>query len=225
VSKVISEVETQLSTQIKVEPGAHFEIWNEPNLDQHWSGGVSPKGYVKLARSVSKVISEVETQLSTQIKVVGPAIGGSYVDYDFLEKSFKLGLLNFIDEVSIHSYGIGNPENSRTVFDNIRQLMKKYGKVLPLSITEAGFSSLDKTESDQAKRLKEFLEISLEQNISRVMIYQWQDELVSSQYVEAHFGLLRKDGTKKSSYYVVKDFLDKSQKNLIYNLVRLVGFY
>ena len=50
-----------------------FEIWNEPNLGEFWTGGLS--GYLTLYQDTSQALEEAGTQAGVTIEVGGPALG------------------------------------------------------------------------------------------------------------------------------------------------------
>ncbi|MBD1393405.1 GH39 family glycosyl hydrolase [Mucilaginibacter glaciei] len=85
----------------------YFEVWNEPNLKQFFSGTIDD--YFKLYEVTSKAIKGV----STSYRVGGPATSGSTWIKDALERFEKYPAL--VDFISTHAYG------TKSVFD-------EYGK-------------------------------------------------------------------------------------------------
>jgi polysaccharide biosynthesis protein PslG len=63
------------------------------------------------------------------------------VDFGYLESTFALGVLDYVDAVSIHPYPDGEPELAVGIYQNVRDLMAMYGKTLPIVSSEWGYSS------------------------------------------------------------------------------------
>ncbi len=85
----------------------YFEVWNEPNLKQFFSGDM--KEYFKLYEVTAKAVKSV----STTYKVGGPATSGSTWIKESLD--YFATIPQLVDFISTHAYG------TRSVFD-------EYGK-------------------------------------------------------------------------------------------------
>ena len=76
----------------------YFDVWNEPNLKDFWTGGFD--GYVELYAATAAAVRKV----SPDFRVGGPAdAGGQFVE-DFLRACGERGLP--LDFVSTHMYGV-----------------------------------------------------------------------------------------------------------------------
>jgi hypothetical protein len=87
-----------------------FEVWNEPNLGQFWTGGLS--GYLTLYRDTAQALEEAATQAGVAIEVGGPALG----EFNGLDTSWITALASYVetnhlplDFVSWHLYA-NNPD-------------------------------------------------------------------------------------------------------------------
>lgn len=100
----------------------YFEIWNEPDLPEFWSG--STQEYIALYRTTSKKIKEYNPEL----KVGGPALANPFNQEfvnEFLDsvQTYNLPL----DFFSYHMYYLPNPYRFKTTNDYIRTKLDSYG--------------------------------------------------------------------------------------------------
>jgi len=118
--------------------GIVWEIWNEPNIF-FWSPqtATSIEDYVKLVAAVAPKIRGADPNAV----IIGPATSG--IPHDWLEKSFRLGLLEHIDGVSVHPYRREAPETVVPEYERLRALIARYappGKEIPILSTEWGYT-------------------------------------------------------------------------------------
>jgi polysaccharide biosynthesis protein PslG len=151
-----------------------WEMYNEPNRPTFWSNP-SAEAYVKLVNAVVPAMRQAQPNLL----IIGPALGHApnadpdkpiKVDFEYLESSFALGILDHIDAVSIHPYPDGQPELALGIYDSVRKLMNSYapGKNIPIVSSEWGYStgaSYSNTEALQANFLTRMHLINLSQNV------------------------------------------------------------
>jgi len=110
----------------------YWEVWNEANSG-HFIG--TPQEYFGVLKTAYETIKGLDPKAT----VVG--IAGCPGWMGFTEAVLKLGGLNYMDVLSYHDYAYGVPEVfgcDRKVADT-RELMKRYGRVLPMWDTEVGF--------------------------------------------------------------------------------------
>jgi xylan 1,4-beta-xylosidase len=100
----------------------YFEIWNEPDLPEFWSG--TTQEYIELYRTTSQKIKDYNPDL----KVGGPALANpfnqSFIN-EFLDsvQTYNLPL----DFFSYHMYYLPNPYHFKTTNDYIRTKLDSYG--------------------------------------------------------------------------------------------------
>ncbi len=103
--------------------GAVWEIWNEPDSEKFWSPQPSFKDYSRLVNEVAPAIKLIDSSG----KVVAPALNGINADsLEWLEETFKRGILKNIDMVSVHPYRKDVPETVINDYTRVRDLIKKY---------------------------------------------------------------------------------------------------
>lgn len=182
--------------------GVLWELWNEPNIF-FWRPNPNVEDYVKLAKVVYPALKKADPDCT----VLAPALAGW--DYGFLEKAFKLGLLENTDVVSLHPYGASKPEDAAVLCAKVRQLIKQYapkGRSYDLVSGEWGYSTFSKgvSESTQADYVtRQFLSNMM----TRVRIsiwYDWRDDGPDPNENEHRFGTVRQNMEGKPSFFAVK---------------------
>ncbi|MCK4233634.1 T9SS type A sorting domain-containing protein, partial [candidate division WOR-3 bacterium] len=76
----------------------HWEIWNEPNLDETWLPAANPAQYSALACSTAKVIRAIDTDA---VICLG---GTALIDIKFIKSCLENGVDQYIDKIGIHPY-------------------------------------------------------------------------------------------------------------------------
>lgn len=181
--------------------GILWEIWNEPNLGQFWRPEASVEDYLKLAKLVYAALKEADPGCT----VLAPALSGW--DFGFLEKAFKLGLLECTDVVSLHAYGSAIPEDAARYYATVRALISKYapkGKELPIVSGEWGYTAVGMKVETQGEYLARCFLTNL-MNDARVSIwYDWHDDGPDPKEVEHHFGTVYLDYKEKPAYHAMR---------------------
>jgi len=167
--------------------GILWEMYNEPNLSQFWKPRVNADDYIKLALEVGKALREA----APDEFYVGPAT--SEIDFDFLEKCFQGGLLEYWDAVTVHPYRQTAPETVIEEYAKLRYMIDKYapkGKHIPIHSGEWGYSSVWGGYNDerQGKMLPRQWMINLACDIPVSIWYDWHDDGTDPREPEHHFG-------------------------------------
>jgi len=195
-----------------------WEMWNEPNLTQFWKPKTNPDDYIKLALEVGQALREA----APDELYIGPA--ASDIDFDFLEKCFKAGLLEYWDAVSVHPYRQREPETVIPDYAKLRWMIDKYapeGKQIPILSAEWGYSSAWANYNDeiQGKMLPRQWMINLACEIPVSIWYDWHDDGTDPKEPEHHFGTVNyeyhRDRTPvydpKPAYLAAKTFTEVFQ--------------
>ncbi|MBQ9774842.1 MAG: hypothetical protein IJW17_02265 [Lentisphaeria bacterium] len=120
-----------------------WEIWNEFNCAFLLRGVVdpTPENYLALVKNTSDVIRKT----NPKARVVGCAT--SLLPWQWLEKFFQLGGLQYLDVVSVHPYRWGNwtlpPETLYPDMIRLRKLIDKYanGRKIAIYADEFGYQN------------------------------------------------------------------------------------
>lgn len=184
--------------------GAIWEIWNEPNRG-FWYPQPSYEEYSLLVKEIAPIIKKNDTSGI----IVAPGLGGGITkeSIKWLEETFKRGILEDIDAVSIHPYRSDNPESVRNDYQKIRSLISEYTtkKILIIS-GEWGYpiNNLNNSEEKQAEYLiRMFLVNSLEY-IPVSIWYDWKNDGPNPDDKEHNFGIMRNDLQPKLSFNAMK---------------------
>jgi len=194
--------------------GVLWELWNEPN-GGFWRPSSNIEDYVKLAKVVYPALKKADPDCT----VLAPALAGW--DYAYIEKAFKLGLLENTDVVSLHPYGAGKPEDAAVLYAKVRELIAKYAPPLasppdkggekgrreyPLVSGEWGYSTFSKgvSEETQADYIARQA-LSNIMNQCRVTIwYDWRDDGPDPKENEHRFGTVRQNMEGKPAFFAMK---------------------
>lgn len=120
---------------------AGYEIWNEPNLPNFFSGSV--EDVLRLAREAYEIIKRVDPDAI----VVSPSATGGQAGIPWLERYFLLGGAKYADVIGYHLYVSPQPpEAAIPVIRAVQQVMAKHGVDKPLWNTEAGWVMANREE-------------------------------------------------------------------------------
>jgi hypothetical protein len=207
--------------------GHSWEIWNEPNLEQFWSssdGGPDPELYAELVRVASAALRAADPDATIVvgalyfgfaeiIEGLDLGIGGPR----FLESLPATGALALADEVTLHLYRPGSPEDVSADIEVARDLLEDAGYPLPVSSGEWGYSTYDPdappvglnflpavTPDRQASYLARMLLFNYSLGLPRSVIFKDRDASDPEPGdIEDHWGLMTGDLTPKPSLVAV----------------------
>lgn len=174
-----------------------WEIWNEPN--GFWHPQPNVEDYVKLAKVVYPALKQADSKCT----VLAPALAGW--DFGYIEKAFKLGLLECTDAVSLHAYGASKPEDAALYYSTIRSLISQYaskGREYPLVSGEWGYSSKTNGVSPQkqADYLTRCFLVNMMNSVCPSIWYDWRNDGSDPDENEYNFGTITQDGSPKPAY-------------------------
>lgn len=187
-----------------------WEIWNEPNIEPFWSPQPDAGEYCQILEASYRAIKKADPEAT----VLGCALAGPHgpqqrPPYEFVEEVLKRGGGSFMDAISIHPYRQPRtPEESEYVEDlhAISDLTARYGRRLPLWITEVGWpnDAAGSSEDQSARLLARSYLLALAQGVKNVAWYDYRDDGVDASYNEHHFGILTHGLTPKPAYFAFR---------------------
>ena len=205
---------------------AAWEIWNEPNLDDFFTGTAGD--YVDLLKAAYPAIKEADP--AAQVVLGGP----SYNDTKWLSKVYEAGAQGYFDVMSTHPYqgeADLHPEapDDGTIWriahtKAVHALMERYGDGdKKIWFTEYGWST-HPTEPGAPNWMRgvtleqqaDFLVRSLKYigdkfpYVTNVFWYNERDTKSGNIQVD-NYGLLYRDLTPKPSYFAMKTFLTSQE--------------
>jgi hypothetical protein len=169
----------------------NYEIWNEPNLKEFWSG--STDQMVVLTREASQIIHSIDPHA---VVVSPPATGGYGVKWllEFLSK----GGGQYVDVIGYHFYvGDQPPEAMVSVIQAVKQTMVNNGVGgKPLWDTEAGWFKPNPFPSDElgAAYLARAYILNWAAGVQRFYWYAWDNHLMTIETTEEDDETLRPAG-------------------------------
>jgi len=194
---------------------AALEIWNEPNLDSFWKGGIDPAYYTQLLGEAHNAVSAA----GSSVPVLGGALSG-YTGTDvptamstrsFVKAMYAAGAKGKMEGLSLHPYAT-DVDLWRTfkILTEARDLRDAAGDNVPLWIDEIGMSTTGTgfntvSENDQAVILaKYYSEFSGVKDIRALLFHTLIDV---SQYAdtdsERGYGALRADLSPKPAFCAI----------------------
>jgi len=182
-----------------------WEIWNEPN-GGFWKPNADAEEYGRLALVTAQAIKQADPRAT----VLAPGTAG--IPLGFLEHVFQMGLLKYIDAVSLHPYRgpLDTPETAASEYRAVRLLIHRYapkGRQIALVASEWGYSSVNVTEERQAQYLTREWLSNLAEGIRLSIWYDWHDDGTDPKEGEHHFGTVRYDYTPKPAFLAAQSLI------------------
>lgn len=197
----------------------YYEIWNEwlygTGMSKNYKKKIpSPTVYFQLIQQTSKAIKTIDPKA---IIIAGGFNPLKKKDVEWFDNILSLGVMNYLDGISIHPYSYANPKRDlRSPEGNLKlidlyeeHLIKKEGRIIPLYITEIGFPTFHGLggvdEKIAAKNMLTYNALAKERKyIKGVWWYTFIDSGRYSKNREANFGILDYDGAEKRSAFCLK---------------------
>jgi hypothetical protein len=134
---------------------AGFEVWNEPNFEQFWSGGPDPVLYAEMLKKVAAAVHEVNPGIPVIAAGLAPitvdkksGINEHGMDYErFLREAYRAGGPQSADAIGAHPYPFGSYQDD--FLGEIRVNLYRYLRVMaefgdaakPIWVTEVGIAT------------------------------------------------------------------------------------
>jgi glycosyl hydrolase family 39 (putative alpha-L-iduronidase) len=152
-----------------------YEIWNEPNLKDFWSGTLDQM--VTLTKEASEIIH----RLDPHAIVVSPSATTSF-GLQWFSDFLRAGGGRFVDVIGYHLYVDKEPENLLPLIQRVRQVMadNNLGSI-PLWNTESGWLNPARFNSDEvaAGFLARAYILAWASGVQRFYWYAWDNRAMS----------------------------------------------
>lgn len=178
----------------------HWEIWNEPNLDQNWGGNANAKTYTQMLIPAYIAIHEADPFAT----VLGGSIEPNFNARPYLNIMYNYGAKGHFDALAIHPFvaNSGPVSGVSAHADLMRSVMDLYGDTSDIWGTGVGWNN-----NFQVARIPPLYNEILP-NGKYKMLFWWtsHDELGSDNF----FGLFQMTGTGtitgiKPGFYTYRD--------------------
>jgi hypothetical protein len=188
-----------------------FELWNEPYFAPPLRGLLDAQRYAALADAGLRAGRAADPDARFLLEVDVSAfsrVGDAEQWLDRLDRIDRT-LLDRADAVSAHPYG--EPDVGLHALDDLRERMVARHHDKPIWVTEVGWSTcqdyqqLCVSEQRQAANLSVFLAGMARRSATvfpKVFIYSMNDLAGTAGNREAHFGLFRRDWSRKPAWRV-----------------------
>ena len=168
-----------------------LEIGNEPD-GPSWRPKSNPQEYATMALAAAKAIRAAVPDAIIAAPAVGPQ------NREFLTACFEVGLLDYIDEVSVHPYRMERPESVLADYKSLFNLIKSYHPSRPVGIFSTEWSyPLTYIGVDPERQAQYDLRVYLLgmlAGLDGTALYEWYDHPILPGQTQGHFGLREQDG-------------------------------
>ena len=207
----------------------YYDIWNEWT---HNKGVFNLKDPVNNYYEIIKESSEIIKSIDPSAKILAGSLDPiqlksrrfKFNEGDFLLMLVKMGVMNYIDGISLHTYTLSEKDLSKRMPPSYFVALDKYhekvqretGKNIPFYITEVGLPTENFLNGFSDSFVKGYFTSYYCNIIKRSYIkgmwwYDLIDDGVSSKNVEFNFGVFNPGGEIKSAY----NFLTSENSNPI----------
>jgi Glycosyl hydrolases family 39 len=154
-----------------------YEIWNEPNLADFWSGSIDQM--LMLTRETSQIIRNVDPKAL----VISPSATAAY-GVPWLAEFLKKGGGQYVDVIAFHFYVDPHlaPEEMLPIIQRVRQVLAENGLAdKPVWNTETGWLPPAKFDSDElaAGFLARAFILSWAAGVQRFYWYAWDNQFTA----------------------------------------------
>lgn len=190
-----------------------YEILNEPNLNYIMPDTVNY--YTKAIR----IIEEELKKINSNIKILAGSTAAVVYDEDeklssvTFVKSILDNTKGKVENISLHQYDETKNANwVRRMLSQHVELLNKKGGFNNIFITEYGASTYKNgySELEQSSRIIKHAMLFKENNVKKSVIYNSRNigNVITSR--EHNFGIINYDYTPKSTYYILKNYYEKT---------------
>ena len=195
-----------------------WQIWNEPNLRQYWSGKPNARQYVRVLKAARKQMRRAPYGKKAEIVTAGvpeSKIRGAVPLRKYIPRMYKAGLRRFKHTLGFNAYANNSRDLGRKL-RRVRKYMNRGGaKRKKIWITEIGWASggkkhrLRKGRRGQAREITRAIRLIGKERkklkLRGFVYYNWRDARPYRAGISAgtwgfHAGLLELDGDFKPAH-------------------------
>lgn len=196
-----------------------FEIYNEPNTKGFWGTEPDVTNYIKLVRAVSQALKSINPNIEIIAGVTAASTENTTERKNWLEyiENILKGATDYIDAISYHQYfNFHRRSDLNGSYEQITQLIAKYGGFVKLYLTETGGYTLTeeetwaKTESEKNEELVRLFAVGDEYGLEGVYIYDFIKDGTDLKKDEHNYGVVTNPEAgfiPTKSYYSVKNYM------------------
>lgn len=174
---------------------SHWEVWNEPNIDDFWLPEPDPLGYAKLLREAYLAAKKADPECTV---LIGGFIG---FNFNWIRQVYSYGASRYFDAMAFHPY-VGeelcfDQFNFSEKMKELKQIMSENGDAdKDIWFTELAWGIGPKiTREDQANFLVRAYVLSLAEGVDRLLWFNFRGSPL-----EEGSGLLDHDFTRRPAF-------------------------
>jgi hypothetical protein len=203
----------------------HWEIWNEPNLDDFWNPAPDPVAYTKLFVLAADAIHALDADAIVMNGGLAPAsdiFGDAMAPRSFLTVMYANGAGAALDAVAMHPYSfpyepmLAADWNAFSTLPKTHALMAAFGDGRkPIWATEAGFGTgrddHSVSEAVHAVRVRQLIDAWYDFDFTgNIFLYTFRDLSATSPAAFERMGIVRADGSPKPAFAVFSRAIERS---------------
>lgn len=176
-----------------------IEIWNEPDIATFSKGLSTIDEKTSFYFNLLKTSYELVHPEFPKVKISGVVLGELATD-QFLNKILQKGGMKYMDEYAFHSYK-SVPEAIEQEINRHKAILKSHNgdKLIPINLSETGFTSYTFTEKEQANYLPRRIVTALVNGIQKIGVYNLQNKSTLFDR-EGAYGLIRHQDDTLGAY-------------------------
>jgi len=174
---------------------SHWEVWNEPNIDDFWLPEPDPLGYANLLRAAYLAAKEADPECTV---LIGGAIG---FNFNFLRQVYSYGASRYFDAMAWHPYPGNDSCFDQFDFSGSMKELKDMMAANGDADKEIWFTELawgigpNVTRDDQANLLVRAYVLSLAEGVDRLLWFNFRGSPL-----EEGSGLIDSDFTRRPAF-------------------------
>ncbi|MDO8737076.1 MAG: cellulase family glycosylhydrolase [Thermoleophilia bacterium] len=206
-----------------------WEIWNEPNIDAFWKPDPDAVAYVDLLKGAYKQIKQVDPNATVISGGLSPAenVEGRVAPIDYLKSMYQNGARDYFDALGYHPFSYpalpsevlswSNWSQMSDLNPSIRSTMVANGDsdkkiwATEYGVPTDGLDSVNETLQALSYR-DVFPQIADKPWLATLFFHTYKDYGNDPYAVNNYFGIIRKDGTRKPAYDVLKGIMAAREK-------------
>jgi hypothetical protein len=202
----------------------YFELWNEPYLKNFSTEGASPARYARLVRAAVTAGRDANAEAKFLLEADLSWTDDFNTYREWIDTMYDAvpDLGHYFDAIAVHPYGDRGPDyytpdgNVRWQVRRLERIRQKFADAgdgeKGIWITELGWTTCSAnsdcvSEADQARyyaRIADLVRTRYRSYVDALFYYGWHDLGTSPSDKEQHFGIMRRDGTKKPAWNALR---------------------
>lgn len=201
-----------------------WEIWNEPNSESFWLPSPNAATYVRLLAATYPAIKQVDPTATVITGGLSPAENtpGRIAPRDFLTGMYQSGARNFFDALGYHPFSYPALPHDVVSWSCWSQMSDLYPSIRTIMIdnndgdkkiwaTEYGVPTAGQSDVNETLQALSFQDAIQQMGnmpwLTAIFFHTYKDDPGNIEAPTSNFGIVRRDGTRKPAYNILKEIL------------------